>query len=78
MLKYQRIRGLREDRDLKQSTVAQYLNIKQNSYSYYEREERNMPIEVFMKLALYYSTSVDYLIGLTDEERPYPRAKKRK
>jgi transcriptional regulator with XRE-family HTH domain len=75
ILKHRKIKDLREDRDLKQQEVAEYLNIKQNTYSRYEREERSVPIEVLVKLALYYGTSVDYLIGLTNEKKPYPRAK---
>jgi transcriptional regulator with XRE-family HTH domain len=75
ILKHRKIKDLREDRDLKQQEVAEYLNIKQNTYSRYEREERSVPIEVLAKLALYYGTSVDYLIGLTNEKKPYPRAK---
>jgi len=78
IMKYQRIRNLREDSDLKQSEIAEYLNIKQNTYSRYEREERNMPIDAFIKLAEYYGTSLDYLVGLTNEKNPYPRIKKRK
>jgi len=77
IFKYQRIRDLREDNDLKQSTVADYLNINQNTYSYYERGERGMPIEIFIKLARYYNTSVDYLVGLTNEKKPYARLKRK-
>jgi transcriptional regulator with XRE-family HTH domain len=67
---------LREDRDLTQLEIAEYLNIKQNTYSRYEREERSMPIEVWVKLARYYGVSVDYLAGLTNEKNPHPRARK--
>jgi transcriptional regulator with XRE-family HTH domain len=74
--KYQRIKDLREDGDLTQQEIAEYLNIKQNTYSRYEREERSMPIEVWIKLARYYSVSVDYLVGLTNEKKPYPRTSK--
>jgi transcriptional regulator with XRE-family HTH domain len=75
ILKYQKIRDLREDNDLTQQEIANFLNIKQNTYSRYEREEHNMPVEVFIKLALYYGTSVDYLVGLTKVKKPYPRSK---
>ena len=75
VLKHRKIKDLREDRDLKQHEVAEYLNIKQNTYSRYERDERSVPIEVLVKLALYYGTSVDYLVGLTNDKKPYPRAK---
>ena len=73
ILKYQKIRDLREDKNLSQKDVAQYLNIKQNTYSRYETNERSIPIEILEKLADYYNTSVDYLIGRTDETAPYPK-----
>lgn len=73
--KYERIRDLREDGGILQRDVAQYLGITQNLYSYYERGDRKMPIEFYAKLARYYGTSVDYLLGETDERKPYPRAK---
>lgn len=68
-----RLRNLREDRDLTQAEVASYLNIKQNTYSQYENGVRQIPNELLIKLALYYQTSVDYILGLTDSETPYPR-----
>lgn len=73
ILKYQRIRDLREDKNLSQKDIAQYLNIKQNTYSRYETNERNMPLEIINKLADYYNTSVDYLMGRTDDPNPYKR-----
>lgn len=75
IIKYRRIRDLRMDRDLTQSDIAQYLSIKQNTYSRYETDERSMPLEVMDKLADYYGTSIDYLVGRTDEKTPYPKAK---
>jgi len=66
---------LRMDKDLTQSDIAQYLRIKQNTYSRYETDERSMPLEVIDKLADYYGTSIDYLMGRTDEKTPYPKAK---
>lgn len=74
ILKFQNIRNLREDNDLSQKDIAQYLNIKQNTYSRYETNERNIPLEIIEKLADYYNTSVDYLMGRTDEKKPYPKA----
>jgi len=71
ILRYQRIRDLREDKDLSQKDIAQYLNIKQNTYSRYETNERNMSLEIIGKLADYYHTSVDYLMGRTDNSVPY-------
>lgn len=66
---------MREDRDLNQTQVAEYLGINQRTYSNYETEKREMPMKHFRTLALFYQTSVDYLVGLTDEPRPYPRKK---
>ena len=68
-----RIRDLREDADLKQKQIADYLGCDQSLYSKYERGERVIPLEVVVKLAQYYQTSVDYLLGLTDVTTPYPR-----
>ena len=68
-----RIRDLREDSDLKQQTLADYLNIRQNTYSQYENGARQIPIPFLIRLAFFYDTSTDYLLGLTDEKEPYPR-----
>ena len=72
-LKYQRIRDLREDRDLSQKDLANYLNISQNTYSQYETNTLNISIDTMMRLADYYNTSVDYLIGRTDDPSPPKR-----
>jgi len=63
-----RIRDLREDSDLTQREVAEYLMCDQSLYSKYEREERVLPLDAAIKLALFYHTSVDYLVGLTDKK----------
>lgn len=68
-----RIRDLREDRDLKQKQIADYLMCDQSLYSKYERGERPLPIEHAVKLADYYGVSVDYLIGRTNVKQPYPK-----
>ena len=68
-----RIRDLREDRDLKQKQIADYLMCDQSLYSKYERGERALPLEFAEKLADYYGVSVDYLLGSTNEKRPYPK-----
>ena len=70
---YRRIRDLREDRDIKQKDVAKYLGCSQVCYSYYEIGRRDIPTDVLIKLAEFYSTSTDYLLGLTDEKKPYKR-----
>lgn len=69
---YRRIRDLREDSDLKQITLANYLNCSQVGYSQYELGKRHIPAEVLIKLADYYGTSVDYLLGRTDVMEPCP------
>ncbi len=77
ILKFQRIRDLRNDHDLTQEQVAKILNVKQNTYSQYEIGLVSFPLEAVMKLAVFYDVSMDYLVGLTDEPKPYPRKKKR-
>ena len=71
-----RIRDLREDRDLKQKQIAEYLLCDQSLYSKYERGERELPLRYAIKLADYYGVSLDYLVGLTDEKHPYSRRRK--
>lgn len=70
-----RIKDIREDRDLKQQDVATILNISQTNYSKYELGKINIPIETLKKMAILYNTSIDYLLGLTNEIKPYPRIK---
>ena len=70
-----RLRDLREDNDLTQKEVAAYLGIDHRTYSNYETEKRSMPMEQYRSLAIFYKTSVDYLVGLTDFNEPYPRTK---
>lgn len=67
-----RIRDLREDNDLKQQQVADYLMCDQSLYSKYERGERALPLECAAKLADYYRVSVDYLLHRTNVKKPYP------
>jgi len=66
-----RIRDLREDADLTQREVAEYLMCDQSLYSKYEREERVLPLDAAVRLAQFYKTSVDYLVGLTQNRKPY-------
>ena len=66
-----RIKDLREDNDITQKEIAAYLKVKQNTYSQYENGQRQLPIEVLVALAKYYKTSTDYILGLTDEKKPY-------
>ena len=74
---YRRIRDLREDNDLSQKQLAQILGMSQTGYSKYETGENDTPTQILIKLALYYNTSVDYLLGLTDIKEP-PNDRKKK
>ena len=71
-----RLRDLREDSDLKQRDLAALLNCTQACYSRYEKGSRYIPIAILCQLAEYYQTSVDYLLGRTDEPAPYPKSKR--
>ncbi|BCI59559.1 helix-turn-helix domain-containing protein [Solibaculum mannosilyticum] len=75
-LKYERIRDLRIDQGLTQTQIAEVLHIKQNTYSQYEIGILNYPLDVVIQLAIFYNTSVDYLVGLTDDPTPYKRRKR--
>ena len=68
-----RLKDLREDSDLTQSTLANYLHIKQNTYSQYENGQRQIPLELLIAIAEFYGTSLDYIVGLTDVKKPYPK-----
>lgn len=68
---YRRLRDLREDRDLNQQELADLLNVSQTTYSRYESGALDIPSTSLIKLAQYYNTSIDYLVGLTDNNQPY-------
>ena len=70
---YTRIRELREDKDLTQAAFAEILGMSQTGYSKYETGENDIPTNILIKMAKYYDTSVDYLLGLTDEKKGYSR-----
>ncbi len=70
-----RLKEIREDRDYKQSDIAKVLGTTQQQYSKYELGIQLISVERLVKLAKFYNTSVDYLIGLTNERRAYPRIK---
>lgn len=70
---YRRIRDLREDSDLSQKELLDTLNIAQRTYSHYENGDRTIPPEILSKLADFYHTSVDYLLGRTDVRNAYPK-----
>ena len=73
IFKYPRLRDLREDKNLPQKTIAAYLKVKSNTYSRYETGTHTISPEALGKLADFYNTSVDYLMGRTDDPKPYPR-----
>lgn len=68
---YENIRNLREDKDLAQREMAEILDMSQTGYSKYETGENDVPTTILIKLAKFHNTSVDYLLGLTDEVKPY-------
>ncbi len=70
----ERLKEIREDKDLLQKDIAKILDITQVQYSRYETGVRVIPIYHLIKLASFYNTSVDYLLGLTDERKPYPKS----
>ena len=72
---YYRIRAFREDRDLTQKKIAEVLNMSQTGYSKYETGENDVPSKILINLALFYNTSVDYILELTDNPLPYERKK---
>ena len=73
-LYFRRICDLREDRDIKQKTVAEYLGMDPTVYRRYEKGVRSVPVDVVIKLADYYKVSTDYLLGRTDDPTP-PKGK---
>ena len=66
-----RLKDIREDRDLTQQEVAEYLHVKQNTYSQYESGKRQLPVDVLIALAVYYQVTTDYLLGISDIPNPY-------
>lgn len=69
-----RLRDLREDNDLTQREMAQILHMSQTGYSKYETGENDIPTSILIRAAMFFDTSIDYLVGLTDEKRPYKRS----
>ena len=70
-----RIKNLREDKDLTQKEVGRILNMSQTGYNQYEIGRNDIPTKVLIDLANFYNTSTDYILGLTNEIKPYPRIK---
>lgn len=69
-----RLKELREDKDLYQKDIANYLNMSQTGYSQYETETNDIPTTILKKLADFYHTSIDYLLYQTDTRKPYPKS----
>lgn len=70
-MKYIRIRDLREDKDMNQTQIAKMLDMSQTGYSKYETGENDIPTAILIKLARFYNTSIDYLLGETDNPKRY-------
>ena len=68
---YRRIRDLRQDRDINQTQLAKMLGMSQTGYSKYETGENDIPTQVLIKLSRFYNTSIDYLLGETDDPKKY-------
>lgn len=75
---YPRIRNLREDKDLTQTQMAEYLGCSQRVYSNYELGEVQIPLRLLIEVSRFHGVSVDYLLDLTDEKTPYPRKKEKR
>ena len=78
MFTYQRLRHCREDNDYKQQYIGKLLGIDQRVYSNYETGKRQIPVNHLVELALLYGTSLDYLVGITDNPLPYERKRTKK
>ncbi len=76
MKMFERIRNLREDKDITQKEMAKILSVAQTTYSDYELGKLNIPLQTLISLALFHNTSIDYLLDLTDEKSPYKRKEK--
>lgn len=74
-MRYSRIKNLREDTDMNQTEFAKILGMSQTGYSKYETGENDIPTSILIKLADFYNTSIDYILGRTDERTPYPDIK---
>lgn len=70
---YDRIKDLRTDKDLLQKDLAKILDITQRNYSYFETGKSDIPTDILIRLADFYNTSIDYILGRTNEIKPYPR-----
>lgn len=72
MKRYERLRNLREDRDMTQSQIGEYLHISQRAYAHYEAGTRDIPVEILIKLADLYNVNLDYLVNRTNQKGKLP------
>lgn len=72
-MKANKLLDLREDKNLIQADIAKTLNVNQTTYSRYERGDINIPLDILIKMALFFNTSIDYILNLTNEKKPYKR-----
>ena len=72
-----RLKDLREYKDMLQKDIAKIIDMSQRGYSHYETESSDIPTEILKKLAIFYNTSIDYILGLTNTKEPYPRRKEK-
>lgn len=72
-MKANKLLDLREDKNLTQADIAKTLNVNQTTYSRYKRGDINIPLDILIKMALFFNTSIDYILNLTNEKKPYKR-----
>lgn len=72
-MKANKLLDLREDKNLTQADITKTLNVNQTTYSRYERGDINIPLDILIKMALFFNTSIDYILNLTNEKKPYKR-----
>ena len=74
-MQFQRLEDLRIDNDKTQAEIAQYLGCQREVYRRYEKGTRQIPVDMLIQLSKLYNVNIDYLVGLTNEKKPYPRSK---
>lgn len=74
-MQFKRLEDMRIDNDKTQSEIAEFLGCQREVYRRYEKGTRQIPVDLLIKLAAYYGSSVDYLLGLTDTKKPYPKSR---
>ncbi len=72
---FQRLEDLRIDHDKTQAEIAEYLGCQREVYRRYEKGTRQIPVDLLIKLSLYYQVSIDYMVGITNTKKPYPKSK---